>query len=416
MLMMRRMVLLVVLILGLEGVALGVPVASGTASIGLTAAAQEAPVDLSWLALVPGDLGDGYGLSRGTYRTAAATPGSVFGDARPPTSFDQALTDAGARQTYWRRLVLRSEEDPDQYARLVDSLLTEFGDAAEAEEGFAAVHDVLTDYDELRTAPEVGDEALAFRGAFTDPNQGAYQEVRLLTRTDRFLIDLSLWDFTGDAPSTSEVVSVASVLVERLAAAEPSAASESPALGIAVPRLTGEDVSTSYDYYTRANGEEIRTDGVSTSQLRSNQQFYDDLGNTDRYYYYGWTVRSEDDDQPYGSLLIELYRFSDEDSADAYLQTAPEDWVAARSAPYHDAEIVDDAAEFGDGSALAAYEYDYDWGTVPGYRVWLRVGDQLAAMEIDGDPALTVADAERMAAAQVACLEDGGCVEPFTVS
>ncbi len=376
-----------------------------------------AAIDLAWLAPVPADLTDGYGIASGVYRTAADTPGSVFGAAGPPGSFDEALTDAGARQTYWRRLVLRSEDDPDLYARSIDSLLTEFGDEAEAEDGLAAVHNLLaTDFDELRTPPAVGDEAVAFRGEFTDPNQGAYNEVRVVTRTGRILIDLSLWDFTGDAPSASEVVLLAGVLVERVAAAEPSASAESPALAGEVPRLTGEDVGTPSDYYTRKNGEEIRTDGVSTSQLRSTTQFFDDIGNTDRYFYFASTVPSEDDDQPYVSSLVELYRFADEDSADAYLETVAENWVEARSAPYHDAEIVDDAEEFGDGSAFASYVYDYDWGTVPGYHFWLRVGDQFASVEMDGDPALSLADAEQMAEAQVACLEDGGCAEPLTVS
>jgi hypothetical protein len=204
--------------------------------------------------------------------------------------------------------------------------------------------------------------------------------------------------------------------VKRLAATEPSASSKGPALGVEVPRLAGEDVSTTSDFYTRKDGEEIRTDGESSSLLRSNGQFYEDIGNTDRYFYFASTPRSEDDDSPYVSALVELYRFADEDSADAYLQTAPEDWVAARSAPYHDAEIVDDAEEVGDGSAFASYEYDYDWGTVPGYHFWLRVGDQFASVEIDGDPALSLTDAERMAKAQVACLEDGECAEPLTVS
>ena len=420
--MIRRMVLLVVLIVAIAGLHPGTPTSPAMDRLAMDAAAREAPLDLSWLAPVPADLADGYGISNGTYQTAAETPGSVFGDAGAPTSLNQALADAGSRQTYWRRSILRSEDDPDLYARLFDSLLIEFGDEAGAEAGFAAFHDLLTGYDELRTAPEVGDEALAFRGEFTDANQGAYKEVRVLTRTGRFLIDLDLWDFTGDAPSTSEVVAIAGVMAERLAGAASSASSassaslESPMLAVEVPRLAGEDVSTSSDYYTRMNGEEIPTDGVSTSQLQSNAQYFDDIGNTDRSYYFASTVPGDDDDHPYISLLVELYRFADEDSADAYLQTVAENWIETRSAPYHDAEMVDEAAEFGDGSAFAAYEYDYSWGTVPGYHFWLRVGDQLASVEMDGDPALSPADAEQLAELQVTCLEDGGCAEPLAAS
>ena len=163
--MVRRMFLLVVLIVSFADIGMGSTSAPVEGRFVAGTAAQEALLDLAWLAPRPDDLDpEGYGLARGAYRTAATTPGSVFGNGTPPTSFDEALTDAGARQTYWRRLVLRSEEDPDQFARLVDSLLIEFGDAAEAEEGFAAARDLMTDYDELRTAPEVGDEALAFRG------------------------------------------------------------------------------------------------------------------------------------------------------------------------------------------------------------------------------------------------------------
>src|SRR5687768_13307155 len=144
--MIRRMFLLVVLIVGLAGYTPGVPTAPGTGRFAEDAAAQVAPLDLAWLAPVPGDLGDGYGVAGSVYRTAAETPGRVFGAAGPPSSFDAAITDAGARQTYWQRSILRSEEDPDLYARLADSLLIEFEDEAAAEDGFAAVHDQLTDY------------------------------------------------------------------------------------------------------------------------------------------------------------------------------------------------------------------------------------------------------------------------------
>jgi hypothetical protein len=260
----------------------------------------------------------------------------------------------------------------------------------------------------------VGDEALAFRGEFTDSTQGFYKEVRVLTRIGRFLIDLSLWDFTGDAPSTAEVVAVAGTLAERLADADPSASSKRPMLALQVPRLTGEDISTPSDFYTRQSGEEIRTDGVSTSQLRSDAQFFDEVGNTDRYFYFASTVPSEDAEEPYVSRLIELYRFTDEDSAAAYLDTIAQNWVEARSAPYHNAELVDDAAEFADGSAFATYEYDYSWGTVTGYHFWLRVGDHIASVEMDAVPSLSLADVEQMAEAQVACLGDGACAGPLT--
>ena len=138
-------------------------------------------------------------------------------------------------------------------------------------------------------------------------------------------------------------------------------------LALEVPRLTGEDVSTSSDYYTRKDGEEIRTDGVATSQLESNAQYFDEIGDTDRAYYFALTVPS-DDDAPYISSLAELYRFADEDSADAYLQTVAQNWVDTRSAPYHDAEIVDDLF-VGVGEVAIAIEVDPGVNLGPGGSV-----------------------------------------------
>jgi hypothetical protein len=83
---------------------------------------------------------------------------------------------------------------------------------------------------------------------------------------------------------------------------------------------------------------------------------------------------------------------------------------------YSDVECVDDAEEFGDGSVTVSYVQDSSYGPLAGYRIWVQIGDRVAAVEVDGDPEISLSAAEDVATLQLACLEDEGCVEPIATA
>lgn len=51
-----------------------------------------------------------------------------------------------------------------------------------------------------------------------------------------------------------------------------------------------------------------------------------------------------------------------------------------------------------------------------GYRVWIRAGDRVAILELIGIPKITLSVAQQIAEAQLACFDDGTCLEPIPVS
>ena len=411
---MRRVVPLVGLVLALATVGTGLPSFGGEGRLTGDAAAQGGLLDLAWLAPDPADLDvDGYGLTNGVYRTAPDRGESIRGEAGSGGAYAEAFRSSGSQQIYYQSMSLPSEDDPDLVARRARLVLAEYGDADAAEAAFAAVAALFDGYEQLPTPPAVGDEALAFRTEFTSTEGIPVQELRILVRTDRFLADLGLLDYTGDAPAVSEFTPFAERVVERLANAEPG---EGPGLGLQVVRLAGEDVATARDFYTRQNGEQVSVAEQSPSARQSDGDFFRQIGVTDRYFYVAEDPVT-DQDPTYVGLLVDLRRFTDDETAATYLTTAAERWIASLSASYHNPEIVDDVETMGDGTVIVAFEQDTNFGeSTVGYRTWVQAGDRVAAIELDGVPAISLQTARQWAQAQLACLEDGACTEPLTVT
>ena len=410
---MRRAVPLVGLVLALAILGTGVLSFAGAGRLTSGAAAQEPLLDLAWLA--PGPTGfdvDGYGLINGTYRTAPSRGGSIRGEPGAGGSYTEAFRSAGPRQIYYQSLGLPSEDDPDVAARIVRVVLAEYGDIDVAKTAFAAIAPLFGEYEQIPTPPAVGDEALAFRNELTSDQGLPLEQLRILVRTDRFLTDLSLLDSTGDAPAVSEFTPFAQRVVERLGNA---ATAEGPGLGLQLVRLAGEDVATVMDFYTRRDGNQVPVADQSPSARQSDDDFFRQIGVTDRYFYVA-EDQVTDDDPTYVGLIVDLRHFTDEETAATYLTTAAERWIASLSADYHNAEVVDDAETMGDGSVIVAFEQDTRTGKATGYRTWVQAGDRVAAIELDGVPAISLQTAQQWAQAQLACLEDGACTEPVTVT
>ena len=151
---------------------------------------------------------------------------------------------------------------------------------------------------------------------------------------------------------------------------------------------------------------------VSGRVRESDDELFDEAGTEDSYFYVAEALPT-DQDPNLVSAAVDFRRFTDDERAADYLETAADDWTAAMGDAYSDFEIVDDAEEFGDGSVTVSYVQDSSYGPLAGFRIWVQIGDRVAALELDGDPAISLSAAEDMATLQPACLENEGCVEPI---
>ena len=141
--------------------------------------------------------------------------------------------------------------------------------------------------------------------------------------------------------------------------------------------------------------------------MRADDEFFDDIGVTDTYHYLA-EVPPTEAYETYVGLYVDLLLFTDRPTAETYLETAADDWIENWVAYYQDIEIVDDAEELGDDSAVVSFRQETTFGELAkGYRYWVRVGDRVAAVDLDGIPEITLPVAQKIAEAQLACFDDG---------
>lgn len=122
-------------------------------------------------------------------------------------------------------------------------------------------------------------------------------------------------------------------------------------------------------------------------------------------------------------VLNRLFRFPDEAAADAFMASRPDAlatggyrlWSGATEEAGSDL-LPGEARDLGDESLAFAFVRAFDDGlSFAGYEIYLRVGEMVAAVSLEGPPDLALAQVEEIAAAQAACLEAGECPEAFPV-
>lgn len=111
------------------------------------------------------------------------------------------------------------------------------------------------------------------------------------------------------------------------------------------------------------------------------------------------------------AYAVTLYAFPGEEEAEAWLAGLPERIDQDPLPGYLTFAPVEDASEVGDGSA--AYSFDRRQGeeTVGGFRYYVRVGAQVAALELAGPVEIPLDAVQGLAEAQAACLGAGSCPE-----
>ncbi|HEU5434674.1 MAG TPA: hypothetical protein VFU81_23570 [Thermomicrobiales bacterium] len=365
-------------------------------------------VDLGWVALGPEDMGQAeYGLASGTTLTAKAYAALLGGDTAARTRLAQALTQLGWRQAYQNTVATPSQNDPDYFDRAVSTVSIQFADAQAAGQAMTLLGQSLDDrgWDRSAMTETVGDQSILARRQIIGPSTGRPGELaRLLVQDGPFVLELTISDYTNDAPAASELIRSMSLLQGRLRAAR---AGETPNLSLMTQRLAFDNPDDRADTYTRRDGAQVALYRQSATSLSAADARYRSQGIRDLYNYRAtWSEQGDPNaaSLAYGAIVA---RFATADDAAAFVEGAP--WRLAGSTGVSEVKTVATAPQLGDSSVTVSYVMDIPGqGATPVYSTAIRVGDRVAAIDLFG-AGISVEAFERLAQGQAACLQSGDC-------
>jgi hypothetical protein len=371
------------------------------------------PLDLPAMVIGPADLpSDGYGTSNSdapSLTAYAASLNRIAGGRRAEAAaLEEELEETGWRQAYRIILSLPSDEDPDLFGRSIFIQLVQYADVAGAEAGYDLLADIYEagGFAAARGGSGIGDQAALFRGSGTTDSGRLVEELSIIIRAKAIVAQASVVDFADDAPPTSEAEKIGTALVDRIGAIRENG---SAGLGLVVQRLEGDGVTTERDYYRRIDGELRTRYRESESDFEADDAWHEEHRQTD-VYVLRQIIAAEDERDPALHYLLEISRFEDEAAAAAFVDDYPAAFAESPSAGYSDVELIEDAPEFGDQSALLSFVFTRRDGTeAGGYEYVVRVGATVANVQLNGVPAAPLAVLEDLAEGQAACLEGVVC-------
>jgi hypothetical protein len=123
-------------------------------------------------------------------------------------------------------------------------------------------------------------------------------------------------------------------------------------------------------------------------------------------------------------LLVRLYLFPDEATATAFMTSRPDALATGGfslvidAAPEAGSELLPgEATDLGDESLAFSFVRAFNNGDrFEGYEVFVRVGETVAAVSLEGPPDMPLEQVTEIAAAQAACLEAGACPDALPAS
>ncbi len=370
-------------------------------------------IDLAAMALTPDDLAAddlyGYGIAGGgTLSPEAVAASLAFEQDLQESETRDLVTDTSLLQAYELRLDLPTADGT--LAQSVRTTIQEYAD----EHGAIAAFPIVTGWVGVMTAIQVssdasiGDESTMTRliGTTLSPHHG----LDLTFRSGRMIGSVRLVDFVGGIPAVANVTRFASIVLARiLTQSDDSAAGPAPQ----TLRLDGDGVIPLWDHYTVANqrilqiaGQPILTESEQTAVAEAG--IVAEYQVSQRFVTGGL---AEQDTYLSGFVL----RFADEEIAAAYLRDTPT--RIAGSDPSSNYEEISGLREYGE--EFIAYEQTAHWADNDvdlNYETYLlRVGPQVAQVQLIGTEWVPYGALEDLAAAQADCLENGFCAEPTSL-
>jgi hypothetical protein len=370
-------------------------------------------LDLPAMVPDPADLpDDGYGVSFGESRTL--TGYAVYlndlggGSTADLADLESELEDAGWSQSYRIWLSLPSEDDPDFFERNIIVELVEYAADAGAEAGYDLIVETYeaAGFEESPGGDGLGDQAVLYRTSGSADTGEAYRWLDLIVQSGPIVAQVSIIDFSNDSPPASEAEEIGEALLARVEAIQEDG---SVGLGRSVQRLDGEGVSYNNDWYRRLDGESRIAYGESARDFEADNAWYQENGETD-IYQLNQVVPAEDESDPVYVYIVTLVQFEDEDAAEVFIDEQPTLFVESPPAGVSDAELIEDAEEFGDQSALASFvRTRTDGSEANAFEYIVRLGDKVAHVQLNSVADVPQEAVEELARGQIECLEEEGC-------
>lgn len=387
---------------------------AATDVVGIGQDAAPVPLDLAAMTLVPPDLSGpsaqpdpGFALAGGGQVSLPAyidRLAPVLGRWRRAdvAALGDTLAASGWRRHYESRLTAPNEETPGRPSATVDSAVTEYADPDGAAAAFAllAAASPGAAGRPVRGLVPFGDESRITRTAVAGAEPGAPADRFALSfRSDNLVANVAIADLVGDREWGVLVLErLAAVFLVRVDAVRGAGL---PGLAPRLLRLDDPGLPPPLaDGYDRRAGTTFPLDGVDPDDAADREGLY---GAAIDVYSYERTLPMRGTAVPayYG---VKLYRFPDALAAAAWLAEAPERLLADPGSFLSLAPLAD-AAVVGDDSRTLAYSFPASESVVArGHRVYARLGNAVARVQLDADPEAPLAVVEAFARAQVACL------------
>jgi len=328
------------------------------------------------------------------------------------------LADAGWRQRYESVIAAPQSADPTLFDTQLTANVIEYADDATAEEAFG----VAVGGSEALEAETIGDDShLNAVSGVASRTGSAYRGLRLVFRQERVVVVLTYVDLLNRAVDqpTFEALGLAvqerttSVLGEGFDGLSPKVLRLDLSAATAAPTVR--------EAYEVVGGSVIRLYGEDEATLETRGAVYDGVDNA-----YGKVVaatlaggggrRAEREGTPAaadaGSPLafsVALYAFADEAGADAWLAGLDARLQQSDLPGYLSFAAVADAPAFGDASLTYELNRQIEEVTGDGFRIYVRVGAEVAAVEVASAQGFSLEAVGELVTAQVDCLQRGAC-------
>ncbi|HET7095208.1 MAG TPA: hypothetical protein VFI22_17095 [Thermomicrobiales bacterium] len=387
-------------------------------------------LDIAQALPLPFDFGDaipGLGFVDGRFftideeaqRTAAAA-GDTSKNAVNQTL--EGLQAAGWQQRYDNRLAVPKADDPTLFDIQVSSFVIQYDSANSADRAFRSV----TENTESVDSPTIGDASQLASIKGTAQNTGAeYRGLRLTFRQDRLLVMIVLANLTNEEPDQAVIEAAAQAAQARAAAIIDA---KSPGLGALAQRLDLSDATSPpaidegyavlggalvADYaQDAAAAQAVATEftGTTDAFVSSVAALVDLSGgrrNRD-----GTPTPDSTPTAANGTPIsygVTLFAFPADTDADAWLQNLPNQLAQTPPAGYDQFAAASDAPTFGDASQTYQFSRTVNGQAESGYRVYARVGAQIAELEFAAAPQVALAAVGELVNGQVDCLQKEKC-------
>jgi hypothetical protein len=349
----------------------------------------------------------------------AALSGDTSREAVERTAAE--LEAAGWLQRYEHLLAVPDPNDPQRFETEIRTYIYEYADAANAEAAFNVL--AAQEGEEVADAAAFGDQSVVKRYSDIVPSTGAaYQAVRLVFRQDRVLVTMVYADLLNREPDIPTIQTVAQGMQGRAAAVlagegvllSPKAlrldvgAAGQPEIaeayqvigGLLIPLYTEQEQRRAEREASYAGAQDVYTANFSARTGGRGQE------------------EGEQPAESGGTLTytVTILALPDEASADAWLAGLPERIDQDPLRGYLSFSPVADAPTY--GAASATYTFRRRAGedqTANGFRVYVRVGAEIAVVEYAAAGEVQLADVEGLVNEQVQCLERGACGGPAAI-